>query len=81
METPQSTDDGTPALEKQKMDPRRAFITAWTIAIVVVCCLLYLMWEWYANPAATWQHWAWILIQVWVFIWVVSVIIRKTFSK
>jgi hypothetical protein len=63
------------------MSRRRAFIVARTNVIVVVCFLLYLMWEWYADPGATWQHWAWILIQVSVFIWVISRIIAKTFAE
>ena len=66
---------------QQRMQRHRAFIIIWVNSIVVVCFLLYLMWEWYADPGATWQHWAWILIQASVFIWITSRIIAKTFAK
>ncbi|HEY3644802.1 MAG TPA: hypothetical protein VGM16_05625 [Gammaproteobacteria bacterium] len=78
--TESDVEDGA-AEQKVKAERRRKLIIAWTNVVVMTCFLLYLTWKWYADPGATWQHWAWILVQAWVFIWVINRIISKTFAE
>lgn len=78
--TQPAIEDGTAEPRKAQAERQRKLIIAWTNVVVVTCFLLYLTWEWYADPGATWQHWAWVLIQASTIIWIVGGIIAKTFE-
>ena len=68
-----------------KMSRRQALLIAWLYIPFVVGFLLYLMWEWYAEPDALWQHLVWgllyVLTPVLAFGYVMYKLIRSFLAK
>lgn len=77
MKTHNSEDGATPTIAKQKSKARTSLITAYASLVVMAGCLLYLLWEWYRDPHATWGRRALIVIQLIMSIWIADGIIKK----